>query len=187
MLQTDNHVENAPAASWNYRVIEFVTGDEGPWRSIHEVHYNNGVPTSYSETPAAVTWCTNEGEATPLVILERMREAVAKSVLTEKDFHTSDSDDSEIISTQLPWQVVHVKALDGFRLRVSFVDGLEGDVDMSALVHSPSAGVFAQLANPSVFAEVFVEHGAVTWPGELDFAPDAMYREIKHNGTWNLA
>lgn len=91
------------------------------------------------------------------------------------------------IQPRMPWRVVYVTALEGFRLRVGFVDGLEGVVDMSALVHSPSAGVFAQLANPADFAEVFVEHGAVTWPGELDLAPDAMYREIKQNGEWRLA
>ena len=34
---------------------------------------------------------------------------------------------------------------------------------------------------------LFVEHGAVTWPGELDLAPDAMYREIKKNGFWKLS
>ena len=92
-----------------------------------------------------------------------------------------------VIRPQMPWRVVHVQALDGFRLRVGFVDGLEGKVDMNGLVHSAGAGVFASLADPSVFKEVFVEHGAVTWPGEIDLAPDAMYREIKKNGLWLLA
>lgn len=90
------------------------------------------------------------------------------------------------IQPRMPWCVVGVKVLDGFRLRVSFVDGLEGEVDMNGLVHSASAGVFASLANPSVFAEAFIEHGAVTWPGELDLAPDAMHRQIQKNGLWLL-
>ena len=47
-------------------------------------------------------------------------------------------------------------------------------------MRSPTAGVFARLAEPSLFAQVFVEHGAVTWPGEIDLAPDAMYAEIKY-------
>ena len=29
------------------------------------------------------------------------------------------------IRPMMPWRVTHVKALDGFRLRVRFVDGLE--------------------------------------------------------------
>lgn len=84
------------------------------------------------------------------------------------------------------WRVAAVEALDGFRLRVRFLDGVEGTVEMSSLLHSPRAGVFAPLADPSLFARVFVEHGAVSWPGELDLAPDAMYQAIKENGSWVL-
>jgi hypothetical protein len=29
-----------------------------------------------------------------------------------------------------------------------------------------------------------IEHGAVTWAGDLDLAPDAMYDEIKAAGHW---
>jgi hypothetical protein len=85
-----------------------------------------------------------------------------------------------------PDDVAEVKALEGFRLRVRFHDGLEGVVDMSRLVHSPHAGVFAELADPTRFAEAGVEYGAVTWPGGLDLAPDAMYGEIKKTGAWVL-
>lgn len=85
-----------------------------------------------------------------------------------------------------PDDVAAVTPLDGFRLRVRFYDGLEGEVDMRSLVHSATAGVFAQLADPARFAEVYVEYGAVTWPGEIDLAPDAMYTEIKRNGKWTI-
>jgi 2-methylcitrate dehydratase PrpD len=42
-----------------------------------------------------------------------------------------------------PWRVSAVRALDRYHLRVLFVDGTEGMVDMSGLVQSPEAGVFA--------------------------------------------
>jgi hypothetical protein len=69
-----------------------------------------------------------------------------------------------------------------------FADGLEGEVDMDHEIDSPGAGVFAQVADPDVFAAAFVEptFGAVTWPGEIDLAPDAMYEEIKAHGRWVL-
>jgi hypothetical protein len=85
-----------------------------------------------------------------------------------------------------PWRVTHVSALPQFRLRVRFVDGLEGTVDMSALVLSDKAGVFAVLANVDRFNQAHVERGAVTWPNELDLAPDAMYDAIKQFGEWRL-
>ncbi len=88
------------------------------------------------------------------------------------------------IQPRTPWRVVEVHPLSNFRLRVRFVDGLEGTVDMAGLVHSPTAGVFAQLADPGRFAQVFVAHGAVTWPGEIDLAPDMMYAEIRRSGNW---
>jgi hypothetical protein len=69
---------------------------------------------------------------------------------------------------------------------VAFADGLTGMVDLSRLVHSPQAGVFAVLANPSLFAQVMLEYGAVAWPGELDLAPDAMYAEIQEHQVWSL-
>ncbi|TXG87789.1 MAG: DUF2442 domain-containing protein [Thermomicrobiales bacterium] len=79
----------------------------------------------------------------------------------------------------MPWRVAAVEALPGFRLQVRFVDGTEGTVDLTAMIQSPDAGVFAALIDPSLFAQAHVEYGAVTWPGEIDLAPDAMYAEIK--------
>ena len=90
------------------------------------------------------------------------------------------------IQPRMPWRVAAVEALPAFRLHVRFVDGTEGTVDLNALVHSSNAGVFASLANLELFTQVYIEHGAVTWPGEIDLAPDAMYVEIKQTGTWVL-
>lgn len=85
-----------------------------------------------------------------------------------------------------PWRVTEVEALPGYRLRVAFADGLTGTVDMSGLIHSPKAGIFAQLADSSLFAQVTLEYGAVAWPGELDLAPDAMHTAIQEHQVWSL-
>ena len=90
------------------------------------------------------------------------------------------------ITPRMPWRVASVEACKDFVLHVRFLDGVEGRVDMQGLVRSKDAGVFAALADESLFARVRVEHGAVTWPGNLDLAPDAMYRAIKSAGTWVL-
>jgi len=73
--------------TWNYRVMEFVEGSE-TWREIREVHYDKGVPTGYSAVSADVSWNPNDGDndSTPMAILDRMREALSKPVLTPKDF-----------------------------------------------------------------------------------------------------
>lgn len=90
------------------------------------------------------------------------------------------------IAPRSPWRVTSVEPLPGFRLRVSFADGLTGEVDMSKFEHSPKAGVFAQLADSALFAQVRLDYGAVAWPGELDLAPDAMHEAIRERSVWVL-
>ncbi|GAB4366752.1 MAG: DUF2442 domain-containing protein [Methylohalobius crimeensis] len=83
-----------------------------------------------------------------------------------------------------PWCVASVEARPGFRLWVRFKDGREGEVVLNELIHSENAGVFAALRNESRFRQVHVRCGVVTWPGELDLAPDAMYESILKTGRW---
>jgi hypothetical protein len=90
------------------------------------------------------------------------------------------------VRTHAPWRVAEVEALPGFRLRVRFNDGSAGVVDMAAFVKSTSAGVFAALRDQEVFRQVKVRLGAVSWPGDLDLAPDAMHSALKKHGTWVL-
>jgi Protein of unknown function (DUF2442) len=84
------------------------------------------------------------------------------------------------------WRVIEVHTLTGYRLSVRFTDGTTGEVDLSRLVMSDNAGIFAPLRNQALFAQAYVEYGAVMWPGEIDLAPDAMYDEIKKQGRWVL-
>lgn len=91
-----------------------------------------------------------------------------------------------LIAPRSPWRVKNVKALEKFCLWVEFQDGAAGKVDMSAFVHADDAGVFGALADPTRFAEVFVDYGVVTWPGEIDLAPDAMHQAIRETGQWIL-
>ncbi len=85
-----------------------------------------------------------------------------------------------------PWRVAEVEALGGWRLRVRHNDGVTGIVDISKLVHSERAGMFSVLRDEALFSQVFLDLGAVTWPGEIDLAPDAMHDEIEAHGEWVL-
>ena len=83
-----------------------------------------------------------------------------------------------------PWRVADVEALPGFRLRVRFNDGTEGIVELTDFINSAGAGVFAALRDERVFREARLVLGAVTWPGDLDLAPDTMHRAISKHGKW---
>ncbi|MEI8325767.1 MAG: DUF2442 domain-containing protein [Betaproteobacteria bacterium] len=79
--------------------------------------------------------------------------------------------------------VVAVAATGALSLHVEFSDGTQGEV---RFLPSHLTGVFEPLKNSNFFAQARVEHGAVTWPGELDLAPDAMYDAVKQCGIWVL-
>jgi hypothetical protein len=91
------------------------------------------------------------------------------------------------IVPKTPWRVAAVNVLPGFRLWVCFNDGTSGEVAMYDLVHSPNAGIFAELRDETQFRQVRIEWGTVTWPSEIDLAPDAMHEAIQCDGKWVLA
>ena len=83
----------------------------------------------------------------------------------------------------MEWNVVSVEPIAPLALAVRFADGTEGTVRFEP---SHLHGVFEALKAPEVFRRVRIDLGAVTWPGDIDLAPDAMYREIKKSGEWVL-
>jgi hypothetical protein len=88
------------------------------------------------------------------------------------------------VRPRAPWRVAEAEALPGLQLRVRFNDGTAGIVEMAAFINSDMAGVFTALRDEKLFRQVRVTLGAVTWPGDLDLAPDAMHRAIKEQGKW---
>lgn len=90
------------------------------------------------------------------------------------------------ITPRMPWRVQKLEVLPEYKLFVRFLDGLEGYVNMKQFLFSDLAGVFAELRDPEIFSSAKIVYGAVTWPGELDLAPDAMYDQIKAFGEWNM-
>jgi hypothetical protein len=73
--------------------------------------------------------------------------------------------------------VVAAKALPGFRLHLSFDDGVSGELDMASRLFGP---VFEPLKDERYFAQVRVNHelGAVVWPNGADFAPDVLHDRL---------
>lgn len=88
------------------------------------------------------------------------------------------------LNASVPWHVTSVRALPQYMLAVRFADGTEGTVDLWRLALGTRPGVFGALRDPAFFALATVEDGVVSWPGELDLAPDAMYDAIRARGSW---
>jgi len=90
------------------------------------------------------------------------------------------------IVCRTPWRLKKVKPLANYELEVEFNDGAHGFVEMVNLIMSEGAGVFAALKDMDLFNKAHLEYGVLTWPGEIDLAPDAMHDAIKRNGRWIL-
>ncbi len=71
--------------------------------------------------------------------------------------------------------VIHVEALERFRVRIWFKDGLIVERDLEPHLWGP---VFEPIRNdPIFFRQVFVDPigGTIAWPGEVDMAPETLY------------
>ena len=73
------------------------------------------------------------------------------------------------------WDIVEVKPEPDCCLFVRFQDGLSGRVRFRP---EELTGVLAPLREPPFFNRVFIDQGAIAWPGNIDLAPDAMYHQI---------
>lgn len=84
----------------------------------------------------------------------------------------------------MEWDVTEVSVKTDNALFVRFKDGVQGTVEFA---NSFFYGVFERLKDPNEFRLVGVVDGVVSWPGELDLAPDAMHDAIQKNGKWILS
>jgi hypothetical protein len=82
-----------------------------------------------------------------------------------------------------PWRLKDVRTLPNYELEVEFNDGAHGFVEMMGLIMSDQAGVFSALKDRDLFNQAHLEYGVLTWPGEIDLAPDAMHNAVKKMGV----
>ncbi len=83
----------------------------------------------------------------------------------------------------MDWDVTEMSVAGEYTLLVRFNDGVQGTV---RFLPTFFRGVFSHLRDQTLFQQALVVDGVVTWPGELDIAPDAMHAEIRQRGEWVL-
>nr|VFJ43670.1 MAG: Protein of unknown function (DUF2442) [Candidatus Kentron sp. DK] len=71
-------------------------------------------------------------------------------------------------------EVTAVSTVEDFMLVLTFNTGEQRRFDMRPYLHYP---VFQRLTNPGFFSLARVDYGTVTWPGEIDIAPERLYAE----------
>ena len=70
--------------------------------------------------------------------------------------------------------VKEVRALDNYRLRVTFTDGYVGTVDCRPMFALRDWPMVQKLRDERLFKQVAVEHGVVTFPTGYDICADVL-------------
>ncbi len=76
--------------------------------------------------------------------------------------------------------VTGAEVVGDHQLRLTFGDGLVGDIDFT---HHDWSGVFEPLSDPAYFAQVYVdpEIRTLVWPNGLDMAPESLYERAREH------
>lgn len=73
-------------------------------------------------------------------------------------------------------KVSKVQALQGYRLDLTFDDGVRGVVDLSGLV---GQGVFTCWQDPQMFEQVRIgSAGELPWGDQVNLCPDSLYLKV---------
>lgn len=69
-----------------------------------------------------------------------------------------------------------IQPLPGYRIHLTYPDGVEGIIDLSADV---GQGVFTPLADEAYFRTVHIgQYGQIAWSEDIEICPDSAYEEI---------
>ncbi|HEX7070798.1 MAG TPA: DUF2442 domain-containing protein [Rhodothermales bacterium] len=78
----------------------------------------------------------------------------------------------------MPSEIIGAKHLGGYRVHLTFEDGVEGEIDLASVIRF--TGVFAPLRDQAEFAKLRVdpESGTIVWPNGADIDPDVLYAAV---------
>ncbi|MEJ7780456.1 MAG: DUF2442 domain-containing protein [Daejeonella sp.] len=72
-------------------------------------------------------------------------------------------------------KVIKVMALPGYKIDVSFEDGVHGTINLKELVRQ---GIFQELQNEITFSNVYTTGYSIAWSDELEIDALAIYSEL---------
>jgi len=76
-------------------------------------------------------------------------------------------------------RVIAIRYIGGYKLEITFSDGVKGIADWSArLARAKTGGVFVSLKNSAYFAKVELWEGTIRWPNGADICPDVLYEQV---------
>jgi hypothetical protein len=83
-------------------------------------------------------------------------------------------------------KVTDIRVVRPFGVFVRFADGSAGTHDFSSLI-CEGGPMVEPLRDPSYFARVFLEFGALTWPNGFDLCPDWLHMQMQEAGELEVS
>ena len=84
-------------------------------------------------------------------------------------------------------RIVEVEA-EKFRIQIEYEDGFRGTVDLGFLFSEPRGKPLVQeILRGDLFAQCFVESGALAWPNGYELCPDAIREWIREAARRSVA
>ena len=74
---------------------------------------------------------------------------------------------------------VKIKVLEKYVISIKYIDGTEGQVDLSHLAHQ---GIFNAWEHNDLFSKVYIdkETDAIAWNKDIELCPDTLYLKISN-------
>ena len=73
-------------------------------------------------------------------------------------------------------KIVSFNFLGGFRLELTFSNGLQKVVDLSSFIQNAKNPMTAQFKDPNLFERVNISHGHLSWmDGEMDLSAESLF------------
>jgi hypothetical protein len=80
-------------------------------------------------------------------------------------------------------KIESVTYVSGYTLHVKFLDGVEGDIELTELV---SKGIFKVLQNQELFEKAYNTGYSIAWSEELEIDSDTIYMELSGKSIGDL-
>ena len=71
--------------------------------------------------------------------------------------------------------VTHANYAGAYRLKLTFSDGTEGEVDLQEIIVNDPRLIFRELRDVDLFKKFRVDMDTVVWENGLDLAPEFLY------------
>ena len=73
----------------------------------------------------------------------------------------------------MEWDIIDLEYIEKYKLKLTFKDGETGIIDLGD--YSKKDGVFSNFSDLDFFKKVYIDSGVLTWPGNVDIAPETIY------------